>query len=200
MVKSTKRSSVWSLIRNSLTLFSLIPKLGPSRSFHGSNPSLTDYDPNLAPHIQWTTIPGGKWGTQITLETMANLAREGAQNPKVKAYAASIQTPYAIDGVLRPLYLYRDEEEEIVRTPEFMVRDLETLGYVEGDCDDIATFTASLTKAMNYPTRLTGIQTSTEEYDHVFSEARIGQFWLPIDLTVPPGTEYRVYGLMTEWV
>lgn len=106
-----------------------------------------------------------------------------------------------MDTILRQTFSYRDEEEEIIRTPEFMVNDLETLGYLEGDCDDIATFTASLTKAMNVPTRLTGIMTqSTEEYDHVFSEARIGQFWMPIDLTVPLGTEYQVYGYMSEIV
>jgi transglutaminase-like putative cysteine protease len=132
---------------------------------------------------------------------MANLARAGAQNPKISQYAQSIQTPYAVDSVLRDVYRYRDEEEEIVRTPEFMLHDLETEGFLEGDCDDIATFTAALTKAMNYPTRLTGIMTnSTAEYDHVFSEVRIGDFWLPIDLTVPPGTTYQVYGYMTELV
>jgi len=133
---------------------------------------------------------------------MANLARQGARNPKVRAYAATnIQTPGMVDERIRGIYRYRDEEEEIVRTPEFMLHDLETLGYMEGDCDDIATFTAALTKAMNVPTRLTGIMSNpTEEYDHVFSEVRIGSHWLPIDLTVPQGTEYQVYGYMTELV
>jgi transglutaminase-like putative cysteine protease len=130
---------------------------------------------------------------------MANLAREGARNPKVKAYAKTIQNPESVASYLRQVYQYRDEDEEIVRTPEFMLNDLQTFGYVEGDCDDIATFTSSLTKAMNYPTRLTGIMTnSTDEYDHVFSEVRIGSNWLPIDLTVPEGTVYHIYGYMTE--
>jgi transglutaminase-like putative cysteine protease len=130
---------------------------------------------------------------------MANLARAGAENPKVREYAQIIQSPYAIDSALREVFRYRDEEEEIVRTPEFMVHDLETFGYLEGDCDDIATFTASVTKAQGYPTRLTGIMSQPiNEYDHVFSEVRIGTEWLPIDLTVPMGTTYQVYGFMTE--
>ena len=132
---------------------------------------------------------------------MANLARAGARNPKVKAYAETIQNPGNVDSYIRPVYVYRDENEEIVRTPEFMFHDLSTQGFLEGDCDDIATFTAALTKAMNVPTRLTGIMShDAEEYDHVFSEARIGEYWLPIDLTVPPGTTYRIYGHMSEMV
>jgi transglutaminase-like putative cysteine protease len=137
----------------------------------------------------------------VTLEVMANLARKGATSPKVRAYAETIQTPQKIDETLRPIFQYRDEDEEIIRTPEFMLNDLEQSGYIEGDCDDIATFTASLTKAMNYPTRLTGIMAnSIDEYDHVFSEVRIGSDWIPIDLTVPVGTTYQVYGYMTEMV
>jgi len=132
---------------------------------------------------------------------MANLARAGARNPKVRAYAKTIPSPYQIDETLRSVFRYRDEEEEIVRTPEFMFHDLESLGYLEGDCDDIATFTASLTKAMNVPTRLTGIQsTPSNEYDHVFSEYMTDKNWVPIDLTVEPGTVYKVYGIMTEAV
>ena len=130
---------------------------------------------------------------------MANLARAGAQNPKVIEYARSIQSPYSIDILLRPVYHYRDEAEEIVRTPDFMLNDLDTLGYIEGDCDDISTLTAALTKAMGYPSRLTGIMSSGPgEYDHVFSEVQVGRDWMPIDLTVEPGTVYEVYGYMTE--
>ena len=138
----------------------------------------------------------------ITLEVMANLARMGAQNPRVREYAESIQSPYAIDAVLRPIYQYRDEDEEIVRTPEFMLNDYETIGHIEGDCDDIATLTASFTKAMHLPTRLTGIQSDhgQGEYDHVFSEFLVGSSWFPIDLTVEPGTQYSVLGYMSEMV
>lgn len=135
----------------------------------------------------------------VTLEVMASLAREGATNPSIRDYARSLQSPYSVDSLLRPSYIYRDEDEEIIRTPDYMLNDLATLGYLEGDCDDIATFTAAITKAMGHPTRLTGIMSkSSEEYDHVFSEFAIGAHWNIIDLTVPPGTTYEAFGYMSE--
>src|SRR5712691_8043872 len=77
---------------NSLLSLHSILKLAQSLSSVGLNRSMTDSDPRLAPQIQWTWIPSGTWGTQITLETMANLARKGARNPKVKAYATYAET------------------------------------------------------------------------------------------------------------
>jgi hypothetical protein len=81
-----------------------------------------------------------------------------------------------------------------------MLQDLEERGYLEGDCDDIATFIASLTRSMQYPTQLTAIQSEQPgEYDHVFSEVRIGSAWYPIDLTVMGGVDrYRTFGVMSE--
>src|SRR6516162_4843749 len=104
MPRNMKRLSGWSLIRNFLTLSTLIPKLGPNPSLHGSPYYLTDYDSRLPDKIQWTSIPPGIPGTVVTLETRANLARAGAQNPKVIEYARSIQSPYSIDILLRPVY------------------------------------------------------------------------------------------------
>ena len=136
---------------------------------------------------------------------MANLARKGARNPKVKAYATdSFQNDGSvagIDRVLRSIFHYRDEIEEIVRTPAFMMADLEEFGYLEGDCDDIATLAAAMTKSLDIPTRLTAMQSEPDgEFDHVFSEARIGIHWIPIDPTVAEGTVYQMYSIMTEMV
>src|SRR6266478_6317627 len=133
--------------RNFLSLLSWTLRLGVSPFLAGLNRSMTDSDPRLAPQIQWTWIPSGTWGTQITLETMANLARRGARNPKVKAYAetcetcsvtqsqaspttiadhraiagsGTFETVHCLDSALRSVFHYRDEIEEIVRTPAFM--------------------------------------------------------------------------------
>lgn len=133
---------------------------------------------------------------------MANLAREGSQNPGVQRLAneLSISKGY-FEQSLRSLFRYREEDEEIIRSPAFMVDDLENLGYLEGDCDDITVLVAALTKSMGYAARLTALQTtSSDEYDHVFSEVRIGDYWLPIDITVTPGTEYSSFGYMSELV
>lgn len=82
-----------------------------------------------------------------------------------------------------------------------MLNDLETLGYVEGDCDDIATFVSAIVKRIGYDSRLHAMKSSFDgEYDHVFSEARIGEFWIPIDPTVELGTTYRIFGSLLEYV
>jgi len=82
-----------------------------------------------------------------------------------------------------------------------MLNDLETLGYLEGDCDDIATLSASMLKTAGYPTRLTAIKsTGPEEYDHVFSEAQVNGDWVPMDITEPRGTVYQVYGYVSELI
>jgi transglutaminase-like putative cysteine protease len=162
---------------------------------------MTDYDPRLAPQIQWTWIPGGVWGTTITLETMANLARTGSKSDGIRSIADSLPDVGFVDSVLRPIYRYRDEFDEIVRSPEFMLQDLSEMGYIEGDCDDAATLSASITCAMGISTRLTAIAVhGPDEYDHVFSEAKVNGEWLPIDITVPLGTQYVCYRLMSETV
>jgi transglutaminase-like putative cysteine protease len=128
---------------------------------------------------------------------MANLARSAARNDSdVQQLANAIGNPIRIDSVLRPKFRYRDEVDEIIRTPGFMLRE-----GLEGDCDDWSTLTASLSYAMGYPTRLTAIAgKGPEEFDHVFSEYRANGSWIPIDLTVPVGTVYTCYKLISETV
>lgn len=82
-----------------------------------------------------------------------------------------------------------------------MLNDLETMGYCEGDCDDVATLGGAMFRAAGLPSRLTAIRSANPmEFDHVFSEARIGEFWIPCDPTVEYGTTYNHYGLISEYV
>jgi transglutaminase-like putative cysteine protease len=132
---------------------------------------------------------------------MANLSRSGSRSKAVRDIAQQCANADCVDRLLRSVYRYRSEIEEIVRTPEFMLNDLTTLGYVEGDCDDISTLVSSITKAMGYPTRLTAIAAEgPEEFDHVFSEVQNNGQWIPVDLTVPQGTTYWCYKIMSEVV
>jgi transglutaminase-like putative cysteine protease len=119
----------------------------------------------------------------------------------VRDYTARYPDYDSIDGFLRSVFRYRSENDEIVRTPDFMLNDLETLGYLEGDCDDIATLSASMLKTAGYPARLTAIKsTGPEEYDHVFAEAQVMGGWVPMDITEPRGTVYQVYGYVSELI
>ena len=102
---------------------------------------------------------------------------------------------------MRTNYRYRDENEEIVRSPEFMVNDFDTLGYCEGDCDDCSTLIACFSKVLGYPTRLMAIKVQGPgEFDHVFAEVMSQGQWTPVDPTVPQGTVYTIYGQTVESV
>ena len=104
-----------------------------------------------------------------------------------------------IEKWIRAHYMYRPEHEEILRSPDFMMRDLERQGYVEGDCDDIAIFIAALFKCLRIPVRFTAIRyNAIPEFGHVFTEVWTGNGWTVIDPTVPHGTRYRTVERMIE--
>ena len=168
---------------------------------------MTDLDPNLAGMIRWGTIPGGIWGTQITLETMASLARAGSRD--VPPLVASIvprggDVPgivFAFDRFLRHHFVYREERDEVLRDVPFMLNDLVTLGHMEGDCDDMMIMGSALLCSCLIPARFTAIQSENPaEFDHVFTEAKVNGEWVPMDPTVPYGTRYTMFGFMSEVV
>jgi transglutaminase-like putative cysteine protease len=107
-----------------------------------------------------------------------------------------------VEDWMRANYRYRDESEEILRSPEFMLNDFDTLGYCEGDCDDCSTLIAALGKSLGYPVRFSAIKVQTpDEFDHVFTEyMNPGGTWIPVDPTVPQGTTYTIYGQTVEGV
>ena len=98
--------------------------------------------------------------------------------------------------------MYRPEQEEILRSTDFMMADLSRLGYIEGDCDDIAIFIAALFRCLAVPVRFVAIRTSADdpEFSHVFTEIWTGNGWTIIDPTVKPGTRYRYVERMVEYV
>ena len=113
----------------------------------------------------------------------------------------SFSSVLAIDCFLRNVFVYRDERNEVLRDVPFMLSDYSTLGHMEGDCDDMTIMGSAMLCSLDIPTRMTAIQSeSPEEFDHVFSEARVGGMWIPVDPTVPYGTQYNQYGFMSEVV
>lgn len=137
---------------------------------------------------------------------MATLARKAQSDASWISFAATFSSGdvgtrvRAIDSWCRDHYRYRDESEEIVRSPEFMLQDLASQGFVEGDCDDIATFIVAILKTLGIPARLFAMQSQPGgTYDHVFAEG-YGGTWIPIDPTVTAGTVYTVYSQLIEYV
>jgi transglutaminase-like putative cysteine protease len=136
---------------------------------------------------------------------MAQLAREGIRQGTVldlsNRVCSDSDPVLAIDDFLRSRFVYRGESDEVLRTVEWMVQDLEEFGHMEGDCDDMSTMCGAMLGSLHIPARFTAIASEPSgEFDHVFCEARIGTNWLPIDPTVEYGTQYFHYGIMSEGI
>lgn len=139
---------------------------------------------------------------------MRTVAAQGAQSKAVRNYAAKIadgkteaETLDNLDSSVRSVYRFRSEIEEIIRTPEFMLQDLSERGYLEGDCDDVSTFCASVLKALGFVVRFVAIRTdpSVLDFTHVFCEAQTsGKEWIRFDETVPNNTPLIYYGERME--
>jgi len=97
-----------------------------------------------------------------------------------------------LDSFLRRVFVYRPENEEIVRTPEFMVNQLRDENKIEGDCDDIATLIASVATAVNLPCHFVALDSKNQGLDHVFSRIFTTR-WITVDPTVERGTDYNVF-------
>jgi transglutaminase-like putative cysteine protease len=138
---------------------------------------------------------------------MANLARRAARNPDfvnaiVRLFGAWRPTIEDMARVLRPLFVYREEYEEVVRTPEFMLNDLVTLGRIEGDCDDISTLLAAIAVMVGYRVRFVAIRytPTVAHFEHVFVEMDNGDKWYAVDLTIQSGRTINALEVMIEGV
>jgi hypothetical protein len=134
---------------------------------------------------------------------MGSLARKGSDfaNPLVDRFRSlDIRSiVLSIDRLLRNVFVYREERDEVLRDVPFMVNDLQTIGRMEGDCDDMCIMCCAMLKASGVASRMTAIKSESPfEFDHVFSEARIGTNWIPVDPTVPYGTTYYHFGIVSE--
>lgn len=125
---------------------------------------------------------------------MTSRARAAAKNNEFRNFALEFDSLEEIDGWIRAHFRYRDEQEEILRTPEFMLNDaLNRLGYLEGDCDDIATLYVAMFKALGFPSRFVAIRYTPDNpnFEHVFAQAYNMGVWRTFDATVPAGTEIK---------
>jgi Transglutaminase-like superfamily len=137
------------------------------------------------------------------MEMMGSLARKGSDyaNPLVDRLRMgdSRNTVLAIDRFLRDVFVYREEKDEVLRDVPFMLNDLSTTGAMYGDCDDMCIMCCAMLKSAGIASRMTAIKSESPlEFDHIFSEARIGTHWIPVDPTVPYGTTYYHFGIVSE--
>jgi transglutaminase-like putative cysteine protease len=136
---------------------------------------------------------------------MAHLARAAANDPDFRAFVRNLGGLRGIETFVRRNYVYRDENEEIVRDPRFMLADMGRMDngrvvQLEGDCDDVATFYAACAVAIGKAARFVAIRytASNPNFEHVFTEAYDGGQWVILDATVPAGTPMEWIESMIE--
>lgn len=126
---------------------------------------------------------------------MRSLARRGASSEVVRDIAVQSSGGgdlLLLDSWIRERFVYRPEYEEIVRTPEFMLSELERNGFFDGDCDDVSTLSAALLLARGYRVRFVAIRYGVAtEFSHVYVESETPQGVQVFDATVAPGTVYH---------
>ena len=136
---------------------------------------------------------------------MARLARAAASDPEFRNFARRLGSIDGIEAFVRGSFQYRDEREEIIRDPRFMLADMgrdengRTV-QLEGDCDDVATFYAAAVVAIGKAVRFVAIRYTpgNPNFEHVFTQAYDGGQWRILDATVPEDTEINCLESMIE--
>jgi transglutaminase-like putative cysteine protease len=177
-------------------LRTLVPEQ-PKRNLASNATSLpmTEDDVVLNRQIKWGSIPEGRAGTYRTMQTMAALARQAATDPVFIKFARQFSGIDDLESWMRDHFTYRDEHEELIRTPRFMLEDMGRIAGprvvgLEGDCDDAATFLSAAAKVLGYPARLVAIRynAANPDFEHVFAQACANGEWVTLDPTVDVNT------------
>lgn len=119
---------------------------------------------------------------------MRDLARRAADLIQVRALAESLGNPRAIESYIRDNWRIVPDPSafEFIRDVPLQLEIAQTLGVLEGDCDDAATIAASLLFALGYPCWLIAIRLPGEtDFSHVFVSCLVGGELLDIDPIVP---------------
>lgn len=152
--------------------------------------------------VERTTIPWGDTGSVATLAKMRSIVNASLVNPIVIAeghrIANHIQARdyFAIAQTIR-FFLAQNFRFiadpigiELVRTPEFLLRQFNANGYMTGDCDDAAVIGAALGKAVGIPANFVAVGFKRNgPLLHVFTELRpkFSGVIVDLDVTKPAG-------------
>ena len=164
--------------------------------------------------------PGDAGTLGRTLPWMRQLVVEGRDNPEVAQYAdwlvkrqpflhpvesvfRHVQSlPYRYDESILAGLGYGSDASELLQGAPYQVRKAQEWGpqSVVGDCDDRAILTQSLLESLGYPTRFVLVRgPGRSDYSHVYSEALVGERWIPLD-TIMDGQGGRPFFGMGEEV
>lgn len=113
---------------------------------------------------------------------MRSLAIRDSRSIEVQTVAEALADPYMLDMWLRRNWHVVPDppEAELVLSPATIIQ----CGWYAGDCDDVATFAASLLRAMGVLSQLVAIRVGSDtDFTHVF--CRVPAYRLDIDPIVP---------------
>ncbi len=136
-------------------------------------------------------IPSGMGGVKATLSEMAKIIRAHKSNIDIRELALSIvenQPPKCWTCEAKAIQNYIHKNIRYVRDIdglETVSTPLKTIQYKQGDCDDMVVLASSLLVSIGHPVRLLAVGFNGSAISHVLLETRIGNNWLPMELTAP---------------
>jgi len=139
-------------------------------------------------------IPSGSAGTRATLRHMSRLVREFKKTLPIRDTALQIISDVPGHknwvGQVRSIHAWVRDHVQYVRDisgVETLATPVQTLDYMQGDCDDQATLVAALLESIGHPTRFVAISASAlGAFSHVYTETKIGHNpgkWIPLETT-----------------
>jgi transglutaminase-like putative cysteine protease len=142
-------------------------------------------------------VSAGEGQIRDTLRYMVRVVRLGVVDPKIVAVAVNIVRD--VDGHdLHALALRVREwvtssvrflpdpvmDGDYIRTPDYLLSEIQQYGIARGDCDDVAVLTATMGMAVGLFARFHAVAFSGREtYSHVWTDLLAGDTWMVVDPT-----------------
>lgn len=153
----------------------------------------------------------GILGAIQTVQVMRGLARDGSRDPLILQIAQEIFPPEhdvpsrtrieALRSWCAVRFKYENDPRGMERlwTPRFSADQYRVLGYIRGDCDDLATFQATIALAGGLKPRYKAVSLRPDRrFDHILTEIRDGSIWRSVDVfnrANKPYTNELVWGV-----
>lgn len=151
------------------------------------------YNATLSGVSSLHAIPDGPLGTKATLQTMRQIALQGKTYLPLRQLALSIvqnlpgkdwprEVAALHSWVKKNIRYVRDVHN--VETVSTIPAMLSMRPFMQGDCDDQATFMAALVESLGHPARFVAAGRSPGHYNHVWSETLVNGRWVGMETTM----------------
>lgn len=152
---------------------------------------------NKLDNVKMYNIRDGNDGIKDTVIIMSDIVKQGSSNPYVRKWAEKMVVSsersksdyikHIYDFIrLRTKYLPDIVDVEFIKTPDYILGEIEENDTPQLDCDDYTVLSLSLYRSIGFPTAIRIISTSIDKvYSHVYGMVFNSEIdkWMPIDLT-----------------